>query len=570
MHRDSLLPPLGILLSLGFAVGCGGPANGSAMAQSLEENSLEPVSITVFTDKIELYMEYPRLQSGVPARFLAHVTVLATGEPVRDGKLRLEAVAPDDNVITLHADRPTRDGLFIPVGALEKPGSYGARIVVQSTQVSDTVELGELLVHPDMESARSAAAAEDHEEPPDAVPFPLEQQWKIGMRMEKVTSRRLVERLHVLGQIEAAQGRSAAVTSTVDGRLLPGQSGRLPGLGDHVQAGEILAMIEPPLPATAASQLQADRAAMLSVRAQLLVHAVDLQARSLEIEQAVEQAQVHIAHAQRVFERISGLSEKGLRNQGELEQAQRDLRLAEIERDKAISLRRFNASIAAQIAPLTSFDDLAKETAREELPLRLPLVAPISGEIVEAPYVEGENVDPGGVAYRILDSGMVWLQSRVSEFDLAALESSPDALVTLPAYPDKVISIRESGGRLVHIGRAVDPQSRTVPVRFELPNADGLLRIGLMADVSLETKGSQEAVALPEESIVQDSGRPIAFVVLGGETLQKRELVLGIRDGGHVEVKDGIVEGERVVTRGAYLVKLAAASPASFGEGHVH
>ena len=67
-----------------------------------------------------------------------------------------------------------------------------------------------------------------------------------------------------------------------------------------------------------------------------------------------------------------------------------------------------------------------------------------------------------------------------------------------------------------------------------------------------------------------DGGRPTAFVLVHGEAFQKRVLDLGIRDGPLVEVRAGISEGDRVVTRGAYLVKLAAASPASFGAGHAH
>ena len=66
------------------------------------------------------------------------------------------------------------------------------------------------------------------------------------------------------------------------------------------------------------------------------------------------------------------------------------------------------------------------------------------------------------------------------------------------------------------------------------------------------------------------NGRPVAFVLLDGETFQKRTLELGIRDGRFVEVRSGIQEGDRIVTKGAYLVKLASASPASFGEGHAH
>ena len=64
--------------------------------------------------------------------------------------------------------------------------------------------------------------------------------------------------------------------------------------------------------------------------------------------------------------------------------------------------------------------------------------------------------------------------------------------------------------------------------------------------------------------------RPTAFVLLSGESFQRRELTLGVRDNGFVEVKAGIEVGERVVTKGAYLIKLASLSPESFSAGHAH
>jgi multidrug efflux pump subunit AcrA (membrane-fusion protein) len=122
----------------------------------------------------------------------------------------------------------------------------------------------------------------------------------------------------------------------------------------------------------------------------------------------------------------------------------------------------------------------------------------------------------------------------------------------------------------VNIGRVVEPQTRTVSVIYELPNKDGLLRVGMFAEVHVETRRAVDAVAIPEEAIVMDNGRPIAFVLIEGESFQRRELELGIRDSGFVEIRSGVSSGERLITKGAYAVKLAARSPASFGAGHVH
>ena len=92
----------------------------------------------------------------------------------------------------------------------------------------------------------------------------------------------------------------------------------------------------------------------------------------------------------------------------------------------------------------------------------------------------------------------------------------------------------------------------------------------MFADVFLETESVLTALAVPEEAIVTDRGQTVLFALVHGEMFDRREVTLGIRDGGFVEVKQGLAEGERVVTSGAYAVKLAALSPESFSHGHAH
>ena len=79
-----------------------------------------------------------------------------------------------------------------------------------------------------------------------------------------------------------------------------------------------------------------------------------------------------------------------------------------------------------------------------------------------------------------------------------------------------------------------------------------------------------EDVAVPIEAVTDEAGQNVVYVMLGGESFERRILRLGIRDGGYVQVKSGLEPGERIVTRGAYLVRLAAASPAEAGHGHAH
>jgi membrane fusion protein, heavy metal efflux system len=86
----------------------------------------------------------------------------------------------------------------------------------------------------------------------------------------------------------------------------------------------------------------------------------------------------------------------------------------------------------------------------------------------------------------------------------------------------------------------------------------------------VETARVENTLSVPGAAIVEEDGRPIAFVQLSGETFEKRDLELGIRDGNQVQVLSGLTEGERVVTKGAYAVRLASVSSAIPAHGHVH
>jgi hypothetical protein len=566
--------PLAIASLLVAAAGCSPRPQGIVVAAGDDPVHAEPdpVAVTVFTDRVELFMEYPQLVPGLEARFLAHVTVLATGEPVRTGELRLELSRGGAAPVVFVAPRPARDGLFIPVGALAEAGTYAARIVVSSQQVEETIPLEPIIVHADQAALHTAAQAALGPEPPGVVPFLLEVQWKIGLLMERVERRSLTRRLQVPGEIEAPRHASAVISAPLAGRLLPPDSGSLPRLGERVGQGQVLGFVEPPLTVSDSAQLAANWMSLESLEVELLLREADLQTRRLETEQALHQAQARLEFARRSLARSEELRAKDLGTAAELEAARRDEELArrdgESARARAESLRAAEGQLAALRARGA---ELRSQSAPGGGRLALPLIAPSAGEIVAAEHVQGESLEGGALVYRVLELERVWITAHVSEFDLDRLRAVGGAELRLPAYPERRFDVLgDLDGNLVSFGRVVDPQTRTLPLRFEASNAEGLFHAGMFADLFLETARVVDAVAIPESSIVMDNGLPVAFVLLSGESFQKRDLELGLRDGRWVEVVAGIEAGERVVTRGAYVVRLASTSPATFGHGHAH
>jgi multidrug efflux pump subunit AcrA (membrane-fusion protein) len=107
-------------------------------------------------------------------------------------------------------------------------------------------------------------------------------------------------------------------------------------------------------------------------------------------------------------------------------------------------------------------------------------------------------------------------------------------------------------------------------VVYQLDNRDRKVAIHQALSVRLLTKASNVAPAVPESALVDDAGRPIVFVQASGEGFIRRPVKVGIREGGYVEVTEGVFPGERVVVRGAHLVRLATMSSQVPAHGHVH
>src|SRR5262249_7146112 len=137
------------------------------------------------------------------------------------------------------------------------------------------------------------------------------------------------------------------------------------------------------------------------------------------------------------------------------------------------------------------------------------------------------------------------------------------------------VEMPESGeirpvSRLVTVGQLVDSETRTVPVTYEVENRDHRFAVNQTVFLRLLLNSAGKSPAVPESAIIDDAGRPVVFVQKAGETFLRRPVKLGTRNGGLVQVLEGIAVGDRVVTKGAYLIRLSTMSSAVPAHGHVH
>jgi RND family efflux transporter MFP subunit len=220
------------------------------------------------------------------------------------------------------------------------------------------------------------------------------------------------------------------------------------------------------------------------------------------------------------------------------------------------------ARVAASKERLTQYE--SSRQADADGPQFL-LRAPISGVVAEVRSSPGANVAQGDSLLRIVAVDEVYVLANVPESDAYRLAQLTGADIESPG-PNSTFP----AGRFVSRSSFIDPQSRTLSVIYDVPNPGRRLAVGESVFVRLFLSGRTRAVTVPESAIVDDGGRPVVFIQREGESFARTPVKLGIREGDLVQVTEGLKPGERVVTRGAYLVRLAALSTQIPAHGHVH
>ncbi|MEZ4698365.1 MAG: efflux RND transporter periplasmic adaptor subunit [Rhodothermales bacterium] len=194
-----------------------------------------------------------------------------------------------------------------------------------------------------------------------------------------------------------------------------------------------------------------------------------------------------------------------------------------------------------------------------------PITAPIAGVIQERGFNPGARVEAGQILYNIVDPGVVWLRLRIPSLHAAEVNGARASSFTVEGS-DR----RYRARNLVSIGSVIDPLNRTLPVTMAVDNPDGSLKIGMLALAQLELGGNVNGLAVPNAAIMNEDGAAVAYVQVGGESFERRQLVVGPSDGAFTIVEKGLSAGEHVVIEGGYQVYLATLSTSDIGEGHTH
>jgi membrane fusion protein, heavy metal efflux system len=185
----------------------------------------------------------------------------------------------------------------------------------------------------------------------------------------------------------------------------------------------------------------------------------------------------------------------------------------------------------------------------------VPIVAPFAGRIIGRKLTRGEVVETTENLFVIADLSQVWVQANIPEKDIPFVHSihatgGTQADVRINAYQGEIFK-----GTITYVGDVLDPATRTMMLRLELPNTDGRLKPEMFATVRLFSETQPDRLSVPESALQRDQGKTFVFVRRTATEYELREVQVGESNGTNISIVTGLTEGEPVVTEGAFVLK---------------
>lgn len=331
-----------------------------------------------------------------------------------------------------------------------------------------------------------------------------------GIKIEPV--RRQVFRSHLdfPGTIELDERKVANLTTLVRGRATEVRV----DLGQEVEPGTVLATLE-------SREFGDAQSAYLKAKATLYV-----------VTRAYKRARALLK------EEIISVAE-GQRREGEMVRAQAEAR----ESYQRLRLMGMN-------------DEQIEELARRQsIRSRVYITAPFHGFVIARNIVVGEVVETTETMFVVADLSQMWVIADVPEKDIPFLPvkgtSRAESIeIRLPSYPDTVLR-----GPLTYVGNVVDPKTRTLRVRLELPNPDFRLKAEMYALIRMYSKPEENVLTVPQAAVQSRREEHFVFVQSARATFEVRWVETGESNGEVTKILDGLQEGDRIVTKNAFTLK---------------
>lgn len=347
-------------------------------------------------------------------------------------------------------------------------------------------------------------------------------QKEAGLVVRKVDVRALPEVIRVTGRITINENQTWRVGAVTDGRIVH----VLAREGDQVEEGQILARLH-------SHDVHESRAAFRRAVADL------------------DRLQAGLNYALSVRNRTQRLYELKAASLQQLEQAEAELRNAETAvANGKVELERTRTHLEDFLGVPASIPTDHPPEPGYDIHDLVPIRAPSGGTLLKRNVTAGTVVEPSQDLFVITDLSTLWTMAAVNEEHLSKLRIGMPVRVSVQAYPH-----RSFAGRLTKLDTELDPTTRTITARVEVPNPDGLLKPEMYALAEMELSGARAAVFIPEVAVQEVDGKRSVFVRSGRNRFEPKPVETAPGVGGNVEVVAGLRPGDEVVVEGSFLLK---------------
>ena len=307
------------------------------------------------------------------------------------------------------------------------------------------------------------------------------------------------------GVVKADETRLVDISSLVAGRAIEVTA----VVGNRVRPGQVLARVD-------SSELGFAQSDYLKAQARLAV-----------AEMALDRAQ------QLLDAKVIGKGEYQ-RREGEALAARADHRAAV---DRLLLLGMTQREIGL----------LARE---QQINSKAAIRSPLQGTVIQRNVTTGEVIDSKTALFVVADLRRLWVLADVHEKDIPRVRLGQPVELQVTPYPEETFR-----GVIVHIGEVIEPATRTVKVRTEVPNSDSRLKPEMFATIRIETTVEERVLTIPTIAVQKDKGRDIVFIQTAAGRFEPREVAVGVPMEGRVPVLKGLAKGDQVVTKGAFTLK---------------
>jgi RND family efflux transporter MFP subunit len=494
--------------------GCSHTADSSAdAAHQHDKNSHEAEAgedaqtFTIYSSTCELFAEAKPFVARTSTTVLSHFTALADFKPLTGVAITIKLTVNGKEYSQTIAN-PLKSGIYPFTITPDQAGQGKLVWIVERDGQSELYDAGAVTV---FASEHEAEAFHADKMPADAIGFTKEQSWKVDFSTELPGTEAIGDVIKTTARVEPAPTDEMVIAAKTGG-IASFYSGKPLMQGQHVKRGEKLLEI-------VSSGLANE----------------DLSVRYAEAKSNFERAKSN-------YERILELSKSKVASEKEL----------------GIALNEYQNASATYTNLKENFSASGQNVS-----------SPIDGYVQDISVQNGQYVEAGQPVLTVFGSRFYVLNAGVQQKYFKSLEGLKTA--TVKQANGSYVGIDKLNGRIMSVGNsALAVNGYLIPVIIQVDATDGLV-VGSFVELNLITTSESRQLTVPTSAILEEQGNYYVMVQLNPETFEKRQVQLGASDGLRVEIRSGLLSSERVVTRGAVLVKLAQVSgKLDAHAGHVH